>query len=399
MDRIVITGLGAVSAIGIGKDAFWQGLMAGRNGISEIESFDTSVYRTHRGGEVKNFEPLPGTASMGRCSQLAAHAGCQALADAALDLRSLPPYRAGLSLGSTMWESVEQERIDDLLVASELDALRRELVPRAIPEALLANAARFFGTRGPANLITTACAAGNYAMAHAAVLLRSKTVDVMLAGGCDPISRIAYTGFSSMMAIAPVRCQPFDRNRKGMIPGEGAAMLVMERESSARERGAHIYGEFAGYGISNDAYHMTAPHPEACGAIRAMTRALASAHVTPEEVDYISAHGTGTAANDKAETLAVKRVFSDSAFRTPMSSIKSMLGHTMSAASTLEAVTCLLAIERGAAPPTINYEEPDPECDLDYVPNRARDMKIDIALSNAYAIGGHCSSIVLRRVS
>jgi 3-oxoacyl-[acyl-carrier-protein] synthase II len=201
-----------------------------------------------------------------------------------------------------------------------------------------------------------------------------------------------------MMAIAGARCQPFDRNRKGMIPGEGCAILVMERYESARARGARIYGELAGYGISNDAYHMTAPHPEACGAIRAMTHALASASISPADVDYISAHGTGTVANDKTESLAVKRVFGDRAQYSPLSSIKSMLGHTMSAASALEAVACLLAIERGIVPPTINYEEPDPECDLDYVPNQARKMKVDVALSNAYAIGGHCSSIVLRRV-
>ena len=283
------------------------------------------------------------------------------------------------------------------MAASGFDDECRALTRNAVPEAVTANTARAFGIRGPVNLITTACAAGNYALGYAAHQLRSGLVDMMLVGGSDPMSRIAYTGFSSMMAIAPERCQPFDRNRKGMVPGEGAAILVMEREQSARSRGARIYAELAGVGISNDAYHMTAPHPEACGAIRAMSRALGSASVTTADVDYISAHGTGTAANDKIESLAVRRVFPDRAAATPMSSIKSMLGHTMSAASALEAVACVLAIERGVVPPTINYEERDPECDLDYVPNHAREMRVNVAMSNAYAIGGHCSSIVLRR--
>jgi 3-oxoacyl-[acyl-carrier-protein] synthase II len=399
MDRIVITGIGAISALGIGKENFWQGLVAGRNAITEIESFDTSGYRTHRGGEVKGFRPDPGTEAMGRASQFAIHAAREALADAGLNAAALPAFRTGLSLGSTMWESQLRERIGDLMSRSQLDAVRRDLMPLAVPEALTANIARALQVCGPANLILTACAAGNYALAHGASLLRSGTSDIVLAGGSDPISRIAYTGFNSMMAIAPERCQPFDRNRKGLVPGEGCAILVMEREPFARKRGARIYGELAGYGISNDAHHMTSPHPEACGAIRAMTRALNCASIVPAQVDYISAHGTGTTANDKIETLAVKQVFGDTVRRTPISSIKSMLGHTMGAASTLEAVACLLAIERGIVPPTIHYEERDPECDLDYVPNQARAHQVDVALSNAYAIGGHCSSIVLRRVN
>jgi 3-oxoacyl-[acyl-carrier-protein] synthase II len=398
-DRIVITGVGAISAVGIGKENFWTGLLGGQSGIREIESFDTTGYRTHRGGEVKKFVPLEKTRNMGRCSQFAICAAQEALADAGLDVSSIPPFLTGVSLGTTMWESQLQERIDDLMVQSDFGPVRRELVPRAVPEALPANVARALRIHGPVNLITTACAAGNYALSHAASLLRSGAVDLMLAGGSDPISRIAYTGFSSMMAIAPERCQPFDRNRKGMIPGEGCAILVLERLETARKRGARIYAEFAGYGLANDAHHMTAPHPEACGATRAMTRALASASISPADVDYVSAHGTGTPANDKVESLAMKRIFGVHAHAIPASSIKSMLGHTMSAASALEAVACVLAIERGIVPPTINYEEPDPECDLDCIPNQAREMTVNVAISNAYAIGGHCSTIILRRAA
>jgi 3-oxoacyl-[acyl-carrier-protein] synthase II len=399
MQRIVITGVGALSSVGIGKENFWDGLLAGRNGVSEIESFDTGAYRTHRGGEIKGFRPLPGTEEMGRCSQFAVYAAREALLDAGLDPSALPGFRTGLSLGTTLWESQLQEHIDDIMTTAQFASCRRRLVPLAVPEAVPANVGRAFGLRGPMNLITTACAAGNYALGHAAGLLRSGTADIMLAGGSDPISRIAYTGFSSMMAIASERCQPFDRNRKGMVPGEGCGMLVLERYESARQRGAHIYAELAGFGISNDAYHMTAPHPGARGAVQAMRRALASASLDPGEVDYISAHGTGTVANDKTETLAVRQVFGADAPHKPLSSIKSMLGHTMSAASALEAVACVLAIERGWVPPTINYEERDPECDLDYVPNQPRQLKVDVALSNAFAIGGHCSSVVLRRAA
>lgn len=399
MDRIVITGVGAISAVGIGKETFWSGIVSGRDGISEITSFDTTAYRTQRGGEVRDFQPHADTMKLGRCSQFAIHAARESLADAGLDLSTVSPYRFGLSIGTTLWESQLQERLDDLLAGPGLDSAARSLVPYAVPESVPANVARALGIRGPLNLIGTACAAGNYAIGHAASLLRSNTVDVMLAGGSDPISRIAYTGFNSMLAIAPVRCQPFDRNRKGLIPGEGSAMLVMERHDSARRRGARIYAELAGFGISNDAFHMTAPDPDGSGAVRAMTQALSSASLDPSRVDYISAHGTGTAMNDKTEALAAKRVFGDAAARIPMSSIKSMIGHTMSAASALEAVACVLAMEHGIVPPTINYDERDPECDIDCVPNRAREHKVNIAMSNAYGFGGHCASIVLRRAA
>lgn len=398
MEPIVITGVGAISSVGIGKAAFWNGLISGRNGISEIESFDTQAFRTHIGGEVKDFEAPADLKAIGRCSQFAIQAAREALRDAGLDPGTISPYRIGLSIGTTLWESPFQEQLDDLLVGDGLDDASREMMPLAVPQSVPANVARALGIRGPLNVIGTACAAGNYAMGHAASLLRAGRVDLMLAGGSDPISRIAYTGFNSMLAIAPQRCQPFDRNRKGLVPGEGCAMLVLERYESAQRRRSPMYAELAGFGISNDAFHMTAPDPEGEGAVRAMTKALASAGVSPSQVDYISAHGTGTSANDKVETVAVKRVFGDAAPSTPISSIKSMLGHTMSAASALEAVACLLAMENSVLPPTINYDERDPECDLDYVPNEARQRKVRIAMSNAYGFGGHCASIVLRRV-
>jgi 3-oxoacyl-[acyl-carrier-protein] synthase II len=258
--------------------------------------------------------------------------------------------------------------------------------------------ARQFGFRGPLNMVSTACAAGNYAIGHAADLLRMDLVDLMIAGGTDPLSRIAFTGFNSMLAVAPEKCQPFDRHRKGMCVSEGCAMLVLEPLERARQRGARIYAEVAACGISNDAHHMTSPHPKARGAISATMNAFREAGLSAEQVDYISAHGTGTPANDRIETAAIKTVWKDTAHHTPVSSIKSMLGHTMGAASAIEAVACALAIERGVIPPTINYQDRDPECDLDYVPNVAREVKVNIALSNSFAFGGNCSALILKRL-
>jgi 3-oxoacyl-[acyl-carrier-protein] synthase II len=403
-EPIVMTGIGAISPLGTGKERFWQGLMEGRNAIQEITAFDASRHRTHRGGEVPDFDfaslcPDLDASGMGRASQFTIAASLEALTDAGLNANSSNPARIGLSMGTAIGESPLTERITDLILAKDFAPLSHGVVANSVPDSITGNAARALGIRGPLNLLFTACAGGNFAIGHASDLLRSGSVDFMLAGGVDPVSRVAFTGFNSMMAVAPERCQPFDRNRKGMIPAEGCGMVLMERESTAHRRGARIYAVLAGYGAMNDAHHMTSPHPEARGAIRALEMALRSAGVAHDEVDYISAHGTGTPANDKTETLAVKRVFGDMAYRIPMSSIKSMIGHTMGAASALEAVACLLAIERGSIPPTINYEEPDPECDLDYVPNAPRERQVRVAVSNAYALGGHCSSIVLRKAA
>jgi 3-oxoacyl-[acyl-carrier-protein] synthase II len=246
-------------------------------------------------------------------------------------------------------------------------------------------------------MIPTACAAGNYAIGYGFDMIRTGRADVMLSGGADAFSRITYMGFSRLGAIAPERCQPFDRMRKGMVPGEGAAVLVLESLEGARARGATIYAEVLGYGVSCDSHHMTAAHPQGDGAIRAMAAALKESGVSRDDVDYISAHGTGTPTNDRVESLAVRSFFGERASRIPMSSIKSMVGHTMGAASAIEAAACSLAIHTGWAPPTMNYETPDPECDLDYVPNRARKVDPRVVLNNAYAFGGNNASLCLAR--
>jgi 3-oxoacyl-[acyl-carrier-protein] synthase II len=262
---------------------------------------------------------------------------------------------------------------------------------------IAAHIAREFRFAGVNIMIPTACAAGNYAIAHAFDVLRAGRAGLMLAGGSDSFSRITYTGFAQLGAIAPEVCQPFDRNRKGMIPGEGAGVIVLEPLAAAKRRGARIYAEISGYGLSCDAHHMTAAHPNGEGAVRAMQQALEQSGTGPEEVSYISAHGTGTLTNDRLETLAVKRLFRDAAYRIPISSIKSMLGHTMGAASAIEAAVCALAVFNDRIPPTVNLKNPDPECDLDYVPNCAREHTVRVAMNNAYAFGGNNASLVLRK--
>jgi 3-oxoacyl-[acyl-carrier-protein] synthase II len=398
--RVVVTGIGVVTSVGIGREAFWRHLLEGRCGIGPVESFDTRRYNVHVGGEVKAFHPEefvqgvpPG--SIGRASQLAIAAARLALADAGIDAGSVDPAAVGVSMGTTSGEPEFIEKFDDMELAGTRDRIGPEFIGRYPCHVIAAHVASELGFFGPNLVIPTACAAGNYAVAHALDSLRAGETEVMLAGGSDAFSRITYTGFARLGAIAPERCQPFDRDRKGMIPGEGAAVLVLEPLERAQKRGARIYAELAGYGLTCDANHMTAPQGD--GAVRAMRTALADAGLTPEQVDYISAHGTGTAVNDRVETMAVKQAFGEVAPRVPMSSIKSMLGHTMGAASAIEAAACTLAVWDDHLPPTMHLEHPDPECDLDYVPNTARATRVNVAMNNAYAFGGNNASVIFRK--
>jgi 3-oxoacyl-[acyl-carrier-protein] synthase II len=399
--RIAVTGLGLVTPIGIGREDVWNGLLAGRSGFAPVESFDTRLFNVHLGAEVRGFEPGPyvrrlDPARLGRASQLAIAAARLALKDAGIDLGAVAPERAGVAMGTTSGEPREVEKLDDRIQAGEVDRVGPEFLSLYPCHMIAVHVARELGFAGVNTMIPTACAAGNYALAHALDMLRAGRADLMLAGGADAFSRITYTGFSRLGAIAPERCQPFDRNRKGMIPGEGAAVLVLEPLERALDRGTRIYAELAGYGLSCDAHHMTAAHPEADGAARAMERALADVGAAPAEVSYVSAHGTGTPTNDRLEILAVKRVFGEAAPRIPMSSIKSMIGHTMGAASAIEAAVCALAIAEDRIPPTMNMD--DPEDGLDFVPNVARELPVLMAMNNAYAFGGNNASVILRKV-
>ena len=397
--RVAVTGIGVVTPVGTGREPFWRALLAGESGIAPVTSFDTSRFKVHLGAEVRGFDPAPwcrrrDPAELGRASQMAVAAARLALADAGIELDEIEPERAGVAMGTTSGEPIEVERFDDTLLGDGRDAIGSALATRYPCHRIPGQVAGELGFAGVNVMLPNACAAGNYAVAFARDALASGRADLMLAGGADSFSRITYTGFARLGAITTDRCAPFDRERKGMVPGEGAGVLVLETLESARARGARVYAEVAGYGLSCDAHHMTASHPEGEGPARAMTQAFADAGLSPEQVDYISAHGTGTTTNDRLETLAVKRAFGAAAARVPMSSVKSMLGHTMGAASALEAAVCCLAIAEGWVPPTINYQHPDPDCDLDCVPNQARRLPVKVAMNNAYAFGGANASVL-----
>ncbi|HWF86997.1 MAG TPA: beta-ketoacyl-[acyl-carrier-protein] synthase family protein [Vicinamibacterales bacterium] len=398
--RVVVTGIGVVTSVGIGVDAFWRAILSGTCGIGPVESFDTSRYAVHIGGEVKNFEPRAFVErlrphAISRASQLAIAAARLALRDARITVSTLDPSVCGVSLGTTSGEPTMIEQFNDKEAAGARQSIGPEFIEQYPCHVIAAHVGSELGLAGPNLVIPTACAAGNYALAHASDAIRHGDAELMLAGGADAFSRITYTGFARLGAIAPERCQPFDKHRKGMVPGEGAAILVLERRDHAMARGATIYAELVGYGLTCDANHMTAPQGD--GAARAMQIAMADAGVRPDEIGYISAHGTGTLINDRVETAAVKQAFGEAAYAVPMSSIKSMLGHTMGAASAIEAAACTLAVRDDRIPPTMNHETADPECDLDYVPNAARNVPLELSMNNAYAFGGNNASVIFRK--
>lgn len=398
--RVVITGLGVISSIGIGWREFWQNLLAGKSGISPVTSIDTSKHFTHNGGEAKNFKaeqfiPSERLDSMDRAAHLGLAAAKLAIEDANLTKEVLTKEVVGVSHGTTMGAIHAIETIDQKLVRGQPvgKGLAAQLPTHSVPALI----AKEYGMRGPNVIFTTACAAGNYAIAHAFDLVRSRRAEIVLAGASDPFSRIEYTGFNQFSAVAPVKCQPFDKNRKGMMLAEGAAILVVESLEHAVGRKAPLYAELRGYGLSCDAFHMTTARAD--GIAECMRKAMREAGISVEDVDYISAHGTGTIANDRAECAAMREVFGDRCKRIPVSSLKSMIGHAMGAASALEAVACALVTKEGIVPPTINYETPDPECDIDCVPNTARRHPVNIALNNSYAFGGNNAVVVMQKIA
>ncbi len=401
--RIVVTGLGMITPIGTGLDTFWNAAVKGTNGVLPITSFDTTEYRSKTGGEVRDFTATDylsndEAALMGRASQFAVAATKMALDDAGLKLDAVNPYRIGVSMGTTMGEpQVIQEAIAKKCAAGSPSAIPAGFARQYPSNTIQANVSRYFGLKGNSTLIPTACAAGNYAIGYALDQIRSGQLDYVVTGGSDPFAAIAFTGFNRLLATTMDVCRPFDLNRSGMAVAEGAGMLIMETLESALERGAEIYGEVLGYGLGCDAHDMTIPHPEGAGGILALQRSIDNSGIKPEDIDMICAHGTGTPANDKAESLVSKVVLGDHAYKAPMISVKSMLGHTMGAASAIEAAACLLMLKKNTILPTINYETPDPLCDLDYVPNVARETELTTVVSNAYAFGGNTSAIVMRK--
>lgn len=403
--RVVVTGMGACTPIGIGTQAFWRNALAGVSGLKEVRSFDHRQLRTHVGGEIHDFDPKDHlgekeAAKLGRASQLAVAAARMALEDAGLDgaqLERYTPHRRAVSFGTTMGEP------------GLLDSLVADIVARgyqqvdddklfALPSFRLSNhLARLCRFHGCNYQIPTACTAGNSAIGYGADLLRSRRADVVLAGGADAFSRMAHVGFNKLLAVTPDCVRPFDLNRSGMAVAEGSGALVLERLEDAQARGATVLAEFLDYGLGCDAHKMTIPDPGGRGGSIALEQALARAQVAPQEVGYVSAHGTGTRENDKIETQIIKRTFGEHASNLKISSLKSMLGHTMGAASAIEAIACVHVLTDQRIPPTINYETPDPECDLDYVPNTGQSASLEVVASNAYAFGGNCSTILMRR--
>ena len=395
--RVVVTGLGVVSSVGIGKDEFWKSIINGKSGISKVSSFDTKEFRCHYAGEIRNFKPEEFIDKrkirfLGRTSQLAIAASSLALKDSGISLKNINKEKIGVFMGTTMGERQLEESLDTW-VRKGVDNMDRAKILQSPPNNIPANIACYFKLQGPNYLIPTACAAGNYAIGYGTDLIRTGDIDYAVAGGADSFSKVAFSGFHRLYAMASEKCQPFDKNRKGMMVGEGAGILLLESLESALKRKADIYAEILGYGISCDAFHITTPHME--GIEKAILKALKDAGIEKEEVDYICAHGTGTPNNDKTECAAIKNVFRENYKTIPVSSIKSMLGHPMGAASAIEAAACCLAVKEDTVPPTINFETPDPECDIDCVPNKARRKRVKVALNNGFAFGGNNSCLVV----
>jgi len=407
-NRVVITGLGAVTPIGNDVSTFWKNMISGVSGIDYVTAFDTSEYTTRIAGEVKNFNPedymdRKEAKRVDRFIQFAIAATKQALAQADLDISKMDATRAGVYIGSGIGGLATLEENHKILLEKGPRRVSPFMVPMMIANMASGLVSIEIGAKGPNSSVVSACATGTHAIGDAAEIIRRGRADVMIAGGSEATIRpLAFAGFGNMKALStrndePQKAsRPFDLNRDGFVMGEGAGILVLESLEHAKKRGATILAEVAGYGMSGDAYHLTAPAPEGEGAARAMKEALLDADLDPTEVDYINAHGTSTDYNDKFETLAIKSVFGDYAYKVAISSTKSMTGHLLGAAGGVEAIACVLAIREGIIPPTINYETPDPDCDLDYVPNEARKANVRVALSNSLGFGGHNATIILK---
>lgn len=407
--RVVITGLGAVTPLGNDVPTTWNNALAGYSGAGPITQFEASAYKTQFACEVKDFDAalLIGKKEarrMDRFTQFAVVAAKQALDDSDLKLTPESSWRAGVFIGTGIGGIGTLESEIRQLIARGHDRVSPFTVPMMLPDTAAAQVAIQFGLRGPNMAVVTACASGNNAIGEAVDCIRRDAADVMLTGGAEAaITAIAIAGFSNMTAIssrndAPVRAsRPFDKERDGFVVGEGAAVLVLEELEHALARGAKIYGEVLGYGSTADAYHATAPEENGTGAAMAMRAALKQADLRPDQIDYINAHGTSTPLNDKSETAAIKAVLGEAAYRLPISSTKSMTGHLLGAAGAIEAVFCLKVIAEGLIPPTINYEHPDPICDLDYVPNTARRVTVDVVMSNSFGFGGHNAVVIFGR--
>ena len=408
--RVVITGMGPVTPVGIGLHDYWGALKQGASGVGPITLFDASEYTTRIAAEVKGFDPSAYAdpkelRRMDRFVQLATAAAKLAVEDAGLEVTDANRDRIGICIGSGIGGSGTWESQHKVLLERGPSRVSPMFVPMLIANMASGHISVLMGVRGPNLAIVTACASATHSIGEAAKMISRGDAEVILAGGSEAsIVPLATAGFCNMQALSrrnddPAHAsRPFDKERDGFVVGEGAGVVILEELEYATKRGARIYAEVAGYGMSADAYSMFAPEPEGIGGALCMSAALADAGMSPEDVDYINAHGTSTPVGDAGETLAIKKVFGEQAYKIPVSSTKSMIGHLLGAAGAVEAMACAMTIVDGVIHPTINYEFPDPECDLDYVPNEAREAKVDVTLSNSFGFGGHNATVILKRV-
>jgi beta-ketoacyl-acyl-carrier-protein synthase II len=407
MKRVAITGIGAVTPLGLDAATTWRAALAGESGIDWISTFDTEGLPVRVAGAVKGFDPATVVSAkearkLERNVLLGVAAGREALTDAGLN--GFDPDRVGIVFGSAIGGVPGIVEQAETLRDRGPDRVSPSFLPNVLVDSISGQLAISLGIRGPNYAVVSACATGSHAVGEAAEMIKRGSADAVLAGGTEAcLIPLILAGFSAMRGLAvedehpPHASRPFDATRAGFVMAEGAGALLLEDWETAERRGAEIYAEVLGYGASNDAHHMAQPEPEALGVAAMMRTALERAGVEPERVGYINAHGTSTPLGDAAETKAIKDVFGDHAHRMAVSSTKSMMGHTFGAAGAIEAIMCALALRDGMLPPTINYRDPDPDCDLDYVPNEAREVQVDVALSNAMGLGGHNGCVLLGR--
>jgi 3-oxoacyl-[acyl-carrier-protein] synthase II len=407
--RVVITGLGAVTALGRSAEALWKACLSGCSGVSPISGFDPTSYTTRFAAEIKDWDASPymdrkEARRMDRFIQFAVAASKLALEDSGLQIQEDNRDRVGVYIGSGIGGLASIEEQHKILLERGPSRITPFLIPGIICDMGAGMVSILLGARGPNSCVTTACATGTNSIGDAYHILRRGDADAMIAGGTEAcITPLGMAGFCAARSLStrneePERAsRPFDAGRDGFVMGEGSGIVVMETLEAAQARGARIYAEIVGYGMSGDAYHITAPAPQGEGAARAMRAALHSAGMLPTEIDYINAHGTSTDLNDKNETAAIKAVLGEHAYQIPISSTKSMTGHLIGAAGAVEAILCALTLRDGLIAPTINYETPDPDCDLDYVPNQPRQGDIRVAMSNSFGFGGHNATIILKR--
>jgi 3-oxoacyl-[acyl-carrier-protein] synthase II len=411
LKRVVVTGLGAITPIGNTLAEYWEGLLSGRNGIGPITLFDPSRHDCRMAGEVKGFDPhlymeRKEAKRMDRFAQFGVSASKQALADAQFVINDLNAEQVGVIIGTGIGGLKVLEDQQEIYLTRGPDRCSPFMIPMMIANMAAGLTAIHTGAKGPNNCTVTACAAGSNALGDAFRLVQRGYAQAMISGGTEAaVTPLSVAGFAAARALStrnddPAHaCRPFDRDRDGFVMGEGAGILVLEELEHALSRGAKIYAEIVGYGMTCDAYHITSPVPGGEGAARAMQLALKDAGITPEQVSYINAHGTSTPANDSTETAAIKKALGEHAYKVAISSTKSMTGHLLGGSGGIEAVATVMAVANDQIPPTINLENPDPACDLDYVPHHSRNQKVEVALSNSFGFGGHNVTLAFRKFS